>query len=133
MDRLCRRRPREPLALVVVDQLVVGQASLMQLGLLLGDPRFGPLAFGLLLGDSGALLGDLRLALASRRRFPVLVHDLLTSLLQFPLSLLHTRALTRHLRELGAMKACLTTEEMSPEKATQLACEGKVHGAADRA
>ena len=30
-----------------------------------------------------------------------------------------TRALTRHLRTRGAMKACLTTEEISPEEATQ--------------
>src|SRR5262245_66481530 len=36
-----------------------------------------------------------------------------------------TRALTRHLRTRGAMKACLTTEEMSPEKATQEAIEGE--------
>src|SRR5881227_1540898 len=36
-----------------------------------------------------------------------------------------TRALTRHLRTLGAMKACLTTEKISPEEATQLAIEGE--------
>jgi carbamoyl-phosphate synthase small subunit len=36
-----------------------------------------------------------------------------------------TRALTRHLRTRGAMKACLTTEEISPEEATQRAIEGK--------
>src|SRR5215469_18001649 len=36
-----------------------------------------------------------------------------------------TRALTRHLRTRGAMKACLTTEEMSPEEATQKAMEGE--------
>jgi carbamoyl-phosphate synthase small subunit len=36
-----------------------------------------------------------------------------------------TRALTRHLRTRGAMKACLTTEEMSPEEATQLAIKGE--------
>src|SRR5438105_14339107 len=36
-----------------------------------------------------------------------------------------TRALTRHLRTLGAMKACLTTEEISPEEATQRAIEGQ--------
>ena len=35
-----------------------------------------------------------------------------------------TRALTRHLRERGAMKACLTTEEISPEEATRRAMEG---------
>ena len=35
-----------------------------------------------------------------------------------------TRALTRHLRERGAMKACLTTEEVSPEEATRRAMEG---------
>ena len=35
-----------------------------------------------------------------------------------------TRALTRHLRTRGAMKACLTTEEMSPEDATKMAIEG---------
>src|SRR6478752_7737431 len=36
-----------------------------------------------------------------------------------------TRALTRHLRTRGAMKACLTTEEISPEEAMQRAIEGK--------
>ena len=36
-----------------------------------------------------------------------------------------TRALTRHLRTRGAMKACLTTEEMSPEEATQKAIKGE--------
>ena len=36
-----------------------------------------------------------------------------------------TRALTRHLRTRGAMKACLTTEEMSPEEATQEAIKGE--------
>src|SRR6266513_2304845 len=35
-----------------------------------------------------------------------------------------TRALTRHLRERGAMKACLTTEEISAEEATRRAVEG---------
>ncbi|PYJ74374.1 MAG: carbamoyl phosphate synthase small subunit, partial [Verrucomicrobia bacterium] len=35
------------------------------------------------------------------------------------------RALTRHLRTRGAMKACLTTEEISPEEATQRAIEGQ--------
>jgi carbamoyl-phosphate synthase small subunit len=36
-----------------------------------------------------------------------------------------TRALTRHLRTRGAMKACLTTEAISPGKATQRAIEGQ--------
>ena len=36
-----------------------------------------------------------------------------------------TRALTRHLRTRGAMKACLTTEEISPEEAAQRAIEGE--------
>src|SRR6266404_5461051 len=36
-----------------------------------------------------------------------------------------TRALTRHLRTRGAMKACLTTEEISPEEATQRAIQGE--------
>ena len=36
-----------------------------------------------------------------------------------------TRALTRHLRTRGAMKACLTTEKMSPEEAVTKAVEGK--------
>ncbi len=35
-----------------------------------------------------------------------------------------TRALTRHLRDKGAMKACLTTERMLPENARALATEG---------
>jgi carbamoyl-phosphate synthase small subunit len=36
-----------------------------------------------------------------------------------------TRALTRRLRTRGAMKACLTTEEISPQEATQRAIEGQ--------
>jgi carbamoyl-phosphate synthase small subunit len=36
-----------------------------------------------------------------------------------------TRALTRHLRTRGAMKACLTTEQISPEEATRRAAEGE--------
>ena len=36
-----------------------------------------------------------------------------------------TRALTRHLRTRGAMKACLTTEEMSIDQAVQRAVEGE--------
>ncbi|MEP6685768.1 MAG: glutamine-hydrolyzing carbamoyl-phosphate synthase small subunit [Verrucomicrobiota bacterium] len=36
-----------------------------------------------------------------------------------------TRALTRHLRTRGAMKACLTTDPISAEEATRRAIEGK--------
>jgi carbamoyl-phosphate synthase small subunit len=36
-----------------------------------------------------------------------------------------TRALTRHLRTRGAMKACLTTEDISTEEATQRAIQGE--------
>ena len=36
-----------------------------------------------------------------------------------------TRALTRHLRTLGAMKACLTTENISAEEAVRRAVEGE--------
>lgn len=36
-----------------------------------------------------------------------------------------TRALTRHLRTRGAMKACLTTEDIAPEEAVRRAVEGK--------
>src|SRR3984893_13656305 len=36
-----------------------------------------------------------------------------------------TRALTRHLRTRGAMKACLTTEEVSVEEAPRRAVEGE--------
>jgi carbamoyl-phosphate synthase small subunit len=36
-----------------------------------------------------------------------------------------TRALTRHLRTRGAMKACLTTDEISPQEATKRAIEGE--------
>src|SRR3954464_1954960 len=36
-----------------------------------------------------------------------------------------TRALSRHLRTRGAMKACLTTEELSNEEATRRAVEGE--------
>ncbi|MEP6603689.1 MAG: glutamine-hydrolyzing carbamoyl-phosphate synthase small subunit [Spartobacteria bacterium] len=36
-----------------------------------------------------------------------------------------TRALTRHLRTRGAMKACLTTDQISPEEATRRAVEAE--------
>jgi carbamoyl-phosphate synthase small subunit len=36
-----------------------------------------------------------------------------------------TRALTRHLRTRGAMKACVTTEDVSPDEATRRAVEGE--------
>ena len=36
-----------------------------------------------------------------------------------------TRALTRYLRTRGAMKACLTTEEISADEATQIAVKGE--------
>jgi carbamoyl-phosphate synthase small subunit len=36
-----------------------------------------------------------------------------------------TRALTRHLRTRGAMKACITTEEISSGEATKMAIEGE--------
>jgi carbamoyl-phosphate synthase small subunit len=36
-----------------------------------------------------------------------------------------TRALTRHLRTRGAMKACLTSEELTPEEAVQRATDGE--------
>src|SRR6266567_8793456 len=36
-----------------------------------------------------------------------------------------TRALTRHLRTRGAMKACLTTKEISPEEAAEEAIKGE--------
>jgi len=36
-----------------------------------------------------------------------------------------TRALTRHLRTRGAMKACVTTEKISPAEATQMAIDGE--------
>src|SRR5213080_1567349 len=36
-----------------------------------------------------------------------------------------TRALTRHLRTRGAMKACLTTEEISADEATRMAVKGE--------
>src|SRR5438093_11464341 len=36
-----------------------------------------------------------------------------------------TRALTRHLRTRGAMKACLTSKDISPEEATQIAIKGE--------
>ena len=36
-----------------------------------------------------------------------------------------TRALTRHLRDRGAMKACLTTDDITPAEATRRAMEGE--------
>lgn len=36
-----------------------------------------------------------------------------------------TRALTKHLRELGTMKACLTTESLTPAEAVERAKQGK--------
>ena len=52
-----RRGAREAVALVVLDQLVVGHAALMQARALLVELGLGALGLGLALGDAGALLG----------------------------------------------------------------------------
>ena len=76
---------------------MVGQAALVQRGLLLADLRRRPLALGLLLGDACALLGDLRLALALGRLLAVGGDDLVATLVELalaaadPLALAHAR------------------------------------------
>ena len=51
------RRPAEAVALVILDQLVIGEPLLVQFGLLVSDLRPLALALGLLFRRSGATLG----------------------------------------------------------------------------
>ena len=72
---------------------MVGEAALVQRRLLLANLRLGPLALGLLLGDAGALLGDLSPPLAVGRLLAVLGHDPIATLVQFALAASDLRAL----------------------------------------
>jgi hypothetical protein len=59
-------------ALVVFDQLVVGEAALVEFGALLAQLGFGSLPGGLLLGDSGSPLGQVGALLELLRGLSVL-------------------------------------------------------------
>ncbi len=65
----------EAVALVVVDQLVVGQAALVHRGALVAQVRLRALALGLLLRHARLLLGDLGTVLAVLRLGAMLVGD----------------------------------------------------------
>ncbi|MEA3188023.1 MAG: carbamoyl-phosphate synthase small subunit [Chthoniobacter sp.] len=64
-------------------------------------------------------------AIASNWRSQMSLHDYLQKWNIPGIQGIDTRALTRHLREKGAMKACLTTEESLPANAVSLAQQGE--------
>jgi len=72
---------------VVVDQLVVGQAALVHLGLGLVALGLRALGAGLLLGDLGFLLGSVGLGGARRSGLTMLRGDALTARLELALRL----------------------------------------------
>src|SRR5689334_13448034 len=73
---------------------------------------------------SGFVIEELS-ELASNWRSEMSLSDYLTQWKIPGLQGIDTRALTRHLRDRGAMKACLTTEKLSVKEATQRAREGQ--------
>jgi hypothetical protein len=79
---------REALALVVVDELVVGHAALVHLGAFLHQAGFGALLLGCLLGHAGLLLGCLGAVLALAGGGAMLVRDRLAALHELALGLL---------------------------------------------
>jgi hypothetical protein len=97
--RSSRGGTREIGALVVFDQLVIGEALLVQRRLLLSKLRRGALAPCLLFGHASSLLGDLGLSLAAGRLFAVLIHNALTPLIELVLPSLQTGALSHPRQE----------------------------------
>ena len=83
---LHRRGSAELIALLWCDQLMVGQALLVQRRLLLLDARLGTFTLRLLLGHSRTLLGYRRAPLTIGGFLPVLLDDPLTPLIQFALA-----------------------------------------------
>src|SRR3954464_7764442 len=81
-----RRRAGEAVALVVVDELVIGHAALVQPGLLLMKLGLGALGLGLALGDPRALLGLRGVAFALLSLAPVLTGHVLAPLLELALT-----------------------------------------------
>ena len=77
----------EAVALVVLDELVVGEAALVQLRLGLEPLGLGALGLRLLLGDDGLLLGPLGLGGARRSGLAVLGRDALAATLELLLGL----------------------------------------------
>jgi len=82
-DSLHRGSSSEVLALVIGDQLVVGQTLLVEPGALLLEPGVGSFARCLLFGDPGSALGDLGLLGPLLRRLAMLPGGLITALIQF--------------------------------------------------
>src|SRR4051812_12972123 len=85
-----RRRAGEAVALVVVDELVIGHAALVQTGLLLMKLGLRALRLRLALGDPRALLGLRGLAVALLGLAAVLAGHVLASLRQLAFALAHT-------------------------------------------
>jgi carbamoyl-phosphate synthase small subunit len=73
---------------------------------------------------SGFVIEELS-ELASNWRSEMSLSDYLTQWKIPGVQGIDTRALTRHLRDRGAMKACLTTEKLSVKEGTQRASEGQ--------
>ena len=72
----------------------------------------------------GFVIGELS-GVASNWRSQSSLDDYLTEWKIPGIQDIDTRALTKHLRERGAMKACLTTEALTPEDAVQRAVAGQ--------
>lgn len=81
------------LALVILDQLMIREATLVRARALLMELRFRTLAAGLLLRHARSLLGGLGLARARVGLPAVLFRHSLAPLLKLPLTLSHTGAL----------------------------------------
>ena len=77
----------EAIALVVLDQLVVGEPAVVHLGLGLVALGLRALGAGLLLGDLGFLLGPIGLGSARRSGLTMLGGDALTARLELITSL----------------------------------------------
>ena len=105
---------REPVALVILDQLVVGHAALVERRALLLQLRVRALLLGLLLGDARLLLGHLGLPLALGRLLAMLAGDRLATTLQLALRLLLLRLglHARHEHEHPTSSSAITTMAM---------------------
>jgi hypothetical protein len=80
--------------LVLGNELVIGQALLVQLGPLLMKLSLSSFSCGFLLGYARTPIGDLCLLGSLVRRFAMLVRDVLTALPQLPLAGRNSRPFT---------------------------------------
>jgi hypothetical protein len=88
------RSSAEAVALVILDQLVIGEALLVQFGLLVSDLRPLALAFRLLLRRSGATLGLFGSLLTRRCVLAILTDDTFPSPAELSFTSPDARALT---------------------------------------